>query len=339
MKLALYSAKGFERDAFDRANQGRHEILYHEARLDASTAPLADGCPAICAFANDDVGAETLDALAATGVRLVALRCAGFNQVNLDRADELGIAVARVPAYSPHAVAEHAAALLLSLVRKIHRAHNRVREHNFSLDGLIGFDLHGKTVGVIGAGKIGASFIRIMRGFGCTVLAHDPSPTDPVERFGAEPAGLDRVLAESDVISLHCPLTPATHHLIDAAALDATKPGVVIVNTSRGGVVDTRALIESLKQGRLGGLALDVYEEEGDVFFRDLSEHALQDDILARLLTFPNVLVTAHQGFLTREAIGEIASVTLGNLDGFERDGQAGIPRQNVVSAAQHVAD
>jgi len=338
MRIAHFSAKSFERDAFDRANAGRHEIVYHESRLDASTAPLAEGCPAVCAFANDDVGDPTLEALAPTGVRLVALRCAGFNQVDLKKADELGIAIARVPAYSPHAVAEHAAALLLTLVRKTHRAYNRVREHNFSLDGLMGFDLHAKTVGVIGAGKIGASFIRIMRGFGCTVLAHDPSPPEPVERFGAEPAGLDRVLAESDVISLHCPLTPATHHLIDAEALNATKPGVMLVNTSRGGVVDTRALVDALKRGRIGGLALDVYEEEGDVFFRDLSEHALQDDVLARLLTFPNVLVTAHQGFLTREAVGEIARVTLGNVDGFERDGLEGIPVANRVTPERHVA-
>lgn len=339
MRVAHFSAKRFELDAFGRANGGRHELVFHEAKLEASTASLADGCEAVCAFANDDVGPDTLSTLAALGVKLIALRCAGFNQVDLDRAGELGITIARVPAYSPHAVAEHATALLLTLVRRTHRAYNRVREHNFSLEGLMGFDLHGKTVGVIGAGKIGLCFIAIMRGFGCRVLAHDPSPTDAIEKLGADLCGLDRLLGESDIISLHCPLTPETRHLIDAEALARTKPGVVLLNTSRGQVVDTPAVIAALKSERLGGLAIDVYEEEGDVFFRDLSERVLQDDVLARLLTFPNVVVTAHQGFLTREAVAGIARVTIENITAFEAEGPTGIDEANIVSAERHVAD
>ena len=341
MHITHFSARAFEREAFAAANDALdspHHITFQETRLDASTAALAEGSPAECAFANDHVGADTIAALAKVGVKLIALRCAGFNQVDLEAAAEHDIAVARVPAYSPHAVAEHAVALLMTLVRHTQRAFNRVREHNFALDGLMGFDLHGKTVGIIGAGTIGICFVNIMKGFGCRVLAFDPYPNDDLRATGAKLVDLDTLLAESDVISLHCPLNPRTHHLIDADALAKTKPGLVLINTSRGGVIDTRAVLEALKARTLGGLALDVYEEEGDVFYKDLSGQIMQDDVLARLLTFPNVLVTSHQGFLTREAVTNIADTTLHNVTTFERGGQDAIPEANRVSADQHVA-
>ena len=341
MHITHFSARAFEREAFAAANEALdspHRITFQETRLDASTAALAEGSPAVCAFANDDVGADTIAALAEVSVKLIALRCAGFNQVDLEAAAKHDIAVARVPAYSPHAVAEHAVALLMTLVRHTHRAFNRVREHNFSLDGLMGFDLHGKTVGIIGAGTIGICFVNIMKGFGCRVLAFDPYPNDELKNSGAELVDLDTLLAESDVISLHCPLNPDTHHLINADALAKPKPGLVLINTSRGGVIDTRAVLEALKARTLGGLALDVYEEEGDVFYKDLSGQIMQDDVLARLLTFPNVLVTSHQGFLTREAVTNIADTTLKNASAFERGGQDAIPEANRVSAEQHVA-
>ncbi len=339
MHITHFSARAFEREAFADANSklaSPHHIDFQEARLDPSTAPLAEGSTAVCAFANDDVSADTIAALASAGVELIALRCAGFNQVDLEAAAEHGIAVARVPAYSPHAVAEHAVALLLTLVRHTHRAFNRVREHNFSLDGLMGFDLHGKTVGIIGAGTIGICFVNIMKGFGCRVLAFDPQPSDDLRASGAELVDLDTLLTQADVISLHCPLTPGTKHLIDADALAKTKPGLILINTSRGGVIDTRAVLEALKARTLGGLALDVYEEEGDVFYKDLSGQIMQDDVLARLLTFPNVLITSHQGFLTREAVTNIADTTLENVSSFERGGTDAIPEANRVTAEHY---
>lgn len=342
MNITHFSARTFELEAFATANDAlggsRHSIKFQAARLDAATAALAEGSPAICAFANDDISAATIAALDQANVKLLALRCAGFNQVDLEAAAEHGIAVARVPAYSPHAVAEHAVALLLTLVRHTHRAFNRVREHNFSLDGLMGFDLHGKTVGIIGAGKIGICFVSIMRGFGCRVLAFDPYPNDELKASGADIVDLDTLLAEADVISLHCPLNPDTRHLISAEALSKTKPGLILINTSRGGVIDTPAVINALKARTLGGLALDVYEEEGDVFYKDLSGQIMQDEVLARLLTFPNVIVTSHQGFLTREAVRNIAETTLANITAFEGGGADAIPKANRVTADQHLA-
>ncbi len=262
------------------------------------------------------------------------LRSAGFNHVDLAAAARLGLTVLRVPAYSPYAIAEHTIALLLTLNRKIHRANIRVREQNFSLDGLMGFDLHGKTMGVVGTGKIGAIVARILTGFGCTILACDPFPNQECLALGVEYTTLHDLLARSDVVTLHCPLTPQTRHLIDAAALGVCKPGMMLINTSRGGVVDTAAVIGALKSGRLGSLALDVYEEEGDLFFRDLSDQVITDDIFARLLTFPNVLITAHQAFFTKEAVRNIGETTIRNLTDFERGAPAAenvVTRRNVA--------
>ncbi len=322
MRVAVFSTRPYDRDSLERANAaGRHGLQFLQARLDASTVAAATGALAVCAFVNDRLDAGVLQALHAQGTRLVALRCAGFNQVDLQAAARLGIAVARVPEYSPHAVAEHTVALVLALNRKIHRAYNRVREGNFALEGLLGFDLHGRTVGVIGTGKIGECFARIMAGFGSRLLAFAPRPNPEVEALGARYVALPELLAGSDIVSLHCPLTPTTRHLIDAAALAAMKPGAMLINTSRGAVIDTRAVIAALKAGTLGSLGLDVYEEEGDLFFRDLSDEVLHDDVFARLLTFPNVLVTGHQGFFTEDALAEIARITLANLDAFEAGG------------------
>jgi D-lactate dehydrogenase len=330
----MFSTKGYERPWFDRAAEGTGvELQYLEPGLQARTASLAEGCGGVCAFVNDRLDAACLERLAGVGVGLVALRSAGFNHVDLAAAERLGLTVARVPAYSPHAVAEHAVALLLTLNRRIHRAYNRVREHNFELDGLMGFDLAGKTVGCIGTGRIGTVFCRIMLGFGCAVIASDPVQNPACAAMGVRYTALDRLLAESDVVALHCPLNPATHHLIDARALALMRPGALLINTSRGGVVDTPALIAALKRDRLGGVALDVYEEEADLFFRDLSERPIQDDVFARLLTFPNVVLTAHQGFFTREAMQAIAQTTLANAAGYARAGPPGVPTANLVTS------
>lgn len=294
-----------------------HDIEWRflEFRLTRETAPLAAGAQAICVFVNDQLDRPCLEAVAAQGVKLVALRCTGFNNVDLAAAKELKLTVTRVPVYSPYAVAEHAVALLLTLNRKIHRAFNRVRELNFSLHGLVGFDLHGKTVGIVGTGKIGRIVAQILRGFGMKVLAYDPFPNrEWAAHLGVEYADASSVTGLSDVLSLHIPLTPETKHLIRQETLDLMKPGVILINVSRGALIETRALIESLKSGRLGGVALDVYEEEEGIFFEDLSGQVLQDDDLARLLTFPNVLITSHQAFLTREALADIARTTVANL-------------------------
>jgi D-lactate dehydrogenase len=273
---------------------------------------------AVCIFVNDRVDRTALEVLHSLGIRHVALRCAGFNSVNLDAAKQLGLSVTRVPAYSPYAVAEHAVALLLALNRKIPRANNRVHDLNFSLNGLVGFDLHGKTAGIIGTGKIGRVVAEILRGFGMKVLAYDPCPVSEwAAKAGVEYTDAKTLARESAVITLHLPLTPETNHIVNRETIELTKPGTIIVNVSRGALIDTKALIEALKSGRLGGVALDVYEEEEGVFFEDLSGQVLQDDDLARLLTFPNVLITAHQAFLTREALAEIARVTVANLCAF----------------------
>jgi D-lactate dehydrogenase len=323
MRVAVFSTKAYDRRFLDEANAaGRHELVYLDPRLDATTASAAAGCGAVCAFVNDVLDAAALAALHGHGIRMVALRSAGFNNVDLAEAARLGIAIGRVPEYSPHAVAEHTAALVLTLNRKIHRAYARVREGNFALEGLLGFDLRGRTVGVVGTGKIGVAFCRIMAGFGCEVLAFDPSPSSEALAIGVRYVALDELLARSDVVSLHCPLTPQTHHLIDAGALASMKRGAMLVNTSRGAVVDTVAVIGALKAGTLGSLALDVYEEEADLFFRDLSGEVLRDDVFARLLTFPNVVITGHQAFFTEDALRAIAATTLANLDAFAERGQ-----------------
>lgn len=319
-EVAVFDTKPYDREYLSQAaGAARVTWRFHEFRLCSETAPAAKGAQAVCVFVNDQADRACLENLAALGVKLIALRCAGFNNVDLTAAREFSLAVVRVPAYSPHAVAEHTVALLLTLNRKIHRAFNRVRELNFSLSGLVGFDLHGKTVGIIGTGKIGSNTAQIFRGFGCEVLVYDPNPApDWAVMHGIRYVVLDDLLAASDIVSLHVPLLPETHHLINAQTLARMKPGVFIVNTSRGKLIDTGSLIAALKVGHVGGVALDVYEEEQGVFFEDLSGQVLQDDELSRLLTFPNVLITAHQAFLTREALGEIARVTTTNILNFE---------------------
>ena len=314
MKVAVFDTKPYDEEYLAAASEGL-ELDFFETRLNAKTASLAKGCDSVCVFVNDVVDAECLGALHELGVRHVALRCAGFNNVDIDKAEELGIKVTRVPAYSPHAVAEHTIALLLTLNRQIHRAHYRVREHNFSLAGLVGFDLYGKSVGIIGAGKIGRITAEIFRGFGCKVSVYDPQLNEKwaIEN-SIEGCGLDELLTKSDVITLHLPLTKETHHLIDEKALSLMKKDSYLINTGRGKLVDSKALIAALKSRSIGGVALDVYEEEEGVFFEDLSGEILDDDNLGRLLTFPNVLMTSHQAFLTKEALTEIAETTCENL-------------------------
>lgn len=317
LTVAFFDTKPYDREYFTSAAAacGDIDLRFLEHRLTENTITTAQGADAVCCFVNDRLDAKILARLRDAGVRHVALRCAGFNNADLAAARELGLAITRVPAYSPHAVAEHTIALLLTLNRKIHRAHNRVREQNFSLAGLVGFDLHGKTAGIVGTGKIGRITAEILRGFGMRVLACDPFP-DAVwaAQHRISYVSKTELFAQSDVISLHSPLTPETHHLVNEPTLAVLKRGAFIVNTSRGKLIDTAALIEALKSGRVGGVALDVYEEEEGVFFEDHSDRVLADDELARLLTFPNVLITAHQAFLTREALTEIARVTTENL-------------------------
>lgn len=321
MKVAFYDAKPYDQEFFLKAAESNAiDIEFHSFRLSRSTAPTATGCTVVCVFVNDQVDRPCLEALAREGIQLIALRCAGFNQVDLKAAAALGIRIVRVPAYSPHAVAEHAIALLLTLNRKIHRAYNRVREHNFSLNGLVGFDLHGRTAGIIGTGKIGRITAEILRGFGMEVLAYDLFPDRAWAKANrVEYTTKEDLLSRSDVVSLHTPLTPETHYLINREAIATMKTGAYLVNTSRGKLIETTALIEALKQKKLGGVALDVYEIEEGVFFEDLSHDVLQDDDLARLVSFPNVLVTSHQGFLTSEALTEIARVTTENIARFGR--------------------
>ncbi len=323
MDVTVYSTKPYDRQFMDAALSGRHRLAYLDARLTAKTAVLARGTGAVCAFVNDQIDAAVLEQLNALGVRLVALRSAGFNNVDLGAAKLHGIAIARVPAYSPEAVAEHAVALILSLDRNTHRAYARVREGNFALDGLLGFNLHGRTVGIVGTGRIGVSVAKIMLGFGCNVLACDLKPDPECEGLGVVYTPLDNLLAASDVVTLHCPLTPSTHHLIDAAAISRMKRGAMLINTSRGGIVDTQAVIDGLKAGSIGHLGLDVYEEEGDLFFEDMSDQVIRDDVFERLLTFPNVLVTGHQGFFTKDALAAIAQTTMENISAFEDTGHA----------------
>lgn len=329
MKIAFFDSHKFEQEPFDQANERHgHELVHFEARLTAATAELARGFPCVCCFVNDQLDASAVDILARGGTRLIALRSAGYNNVDIEATERHGIPVVRVPEYSPHAVAEHTVALVLSLDRKIHRAYARVREGNFSLEGLVGFDLYKKTVGIIGTGRIGKVAAKIFRGFGCRVLAFDMRPdAELAQEHGIEYVPLEELYPHCDVVSLHVPLTPSTYHLIGEEQLARMKRGVMLVNTSRGALVDTRALVAGLKSGHIGSAALDVYEEEEGLFFRDLSDRVLQDDVLARLLTFPNVLVTAHQAFLTREALTSIAEITLANVSAFEQ----GRPLENRV--------
>ncbi|MBC7979406.1 MAG: 2-hydroxyacid dehydrogenase [Armatimonadetes bacterium] len=330
-RVAFYDTKSYARVYFDAAGAaGGMEIVYQEFRLEAANAFTAEGGVAACVFVNDKVDRRCLEALAGIGVGLVALRCAGFNNVDVKAAGELGLTVVRVPAYSPHAVAEHAVALLLTLNRKIHRAYNRVRELNFSLGGLVGFDLFEKRVGIVGTGKIGRIAAQIFRGFGCEVIAYDPFPqVEWAQANGVEYAGFEELMRTCDVVSLHLPLTPETHHLLNAESISRMKKGAYLINTSRGKLVDSAAVIQALKSGQLGGVALDVYEEEEGVFFEDHSETALQDDVLARLLTFPNVLVTSHQAFLTEEALRAIAETTMDSIGRFAR-GEAAVAERVV---------
>lgn len=317
MKVLFYSARPYDRESMQAVNNGRHELHFTEARLDAQTAKLAAGFEAVCGFVNDFFTPEILAVLANNGTRLLLLRSTGFNNVDLAAAAQCGIVVMRVGAYSPYAVAEFAVTLMLALSRKIHRTFNKVREENFLLDGLLGFDLHGKTVGIVGTGKIGQVLARIMTGFGCQVLAYDVSEHTACRELGVRYCPLPELLAASDIISLHVPLTPETHHMINGKTLAQMKRGAMLINTSRGGLIDTAALIGALKRQQLGAVGLDVYEEEGDLFFRDLSGQVIQDDLFARLLSFPNVLVSGHQAFFTREALNDIATATLVNLNDF----------------------
>ena len=317
--VAVFDAKPYDRDYITRASGAdKLDWRFQEFRLNAKTVLASDGAQAVCVFVNDVLNREVLERLAGSCIRLVALRCAGFNNVDLEAAKELSVAITRVPSYSPHAVAEHTIALILALNRKIHRAYNRVREMNFSLSGLVGFDLFGKTAGVLGTGKIGRIVAEILRGFGMRVLAFDIFPNQEwAAQHGIEYMEARTLARESDLITLHTPLTPETDHIVNKDTLTLTKPGVMLINVSRGRLIHTRALIEALKSGHIGGVALDVYEEEEGIFFQDLSGEVLHDDELARLLTFPNVLVTAHQAFLTREALGEIARITVENVRRF----------------------
>jgi D-lactate dehydrogenase len=335
MRVAIFSTKSYDRAFLEAANATYgHELVFFEPRLTEETTALAAQFPAVCVFVNDQLRATVLNTLAGQGTRLIALRSAGFNNVDLIAARELELTVVRVPAYSPYAVAEHTAGLILTLNRKIHRAYARVREGNFSLDGLLGFDLHGRTVGVIGTGKIGAVVARIMNGFGCHLLAHDPFPNPDCERLGVTYVSRPHLFAASDIVTLHCPLTPETHHLIDVQALGQVKSGVMLINTGRGALIDTQAVIESLKSGRIGYLGLDVYEEEADLFFEDLSDKVIRDDVFARLLTFPNVVITGHQGFFTEEALKSIAETTLANITAFEQ-GQGAMHEVSAERVAQ----
>ncbi|MGB3656066.1 MAG: 2-hydroxyacid dehydrogenase [Rivularia sp. (in: cyanobacteria)] len=330
MKVAVFSTKNYDRHFLSEANaDGAHELVFFEPRLNRDTTALAAGFPAICAFINDQLNPETLSAIAKQGTKLIALRAAGFNNVDIEAATELGITVVRVPAYSPYAVAEHAAGLILTLNRKYHRAYNRVRESNFSLKGLLGFDLHGSTVGIVGTGKIGMCFAQIMKGFGCNLLAYDIYQNPDCLEMGVKYVEFSELLAASDIVSLHCPLTPESHHLINATTLEQFKSGAMLINTSRGGLVDTEAVIDALKSKKLGYVGLDVYEQEGDLFFEDLSLEVIQDDVFQHLLTFPNVVITAHQAFFTKNALQNIAQTTLSNISEFEQRGEC----KNTVSS------
>lgn len=334
MRIAVFDTRSYDRAALERANEGyRHELTFFEPKLNLASASMVDGQQAVCSFIHDDLSSAVLERLAARGVRLIDLRSAGYNHVDLEAARRLNLSVARAPAYSPSSVAEHAVALVLALNRHLHHSYLRELEHNFSLEGMVGFDLKGKTVGVVGTGAIGSEFARIMRGFGCRILAHDVKRNEALEReVGAEYVGFHDLLAQSDIVSLHAPLTPYTRHIIDADAFDHMKDGVMLINTSRGALIDSRALVVALKLRKVGAAGLDVYEEEEGIFHENLSNEFIPDDLLARLFSLPNVLVTPHQAFLTREALKAIAETTLENARQFE----AGEALTNEVRARTH---
>lgn len=323
MQVAVFGTKPYDRTSLQTANKSAaHALAFHEPRLSVATAALAEGAEAACIFVNDQADRRILTALRQRGIRLITLRCAGYDNVDLAAARELGLAVARVPAYSPHAVAEHTIAIMLALNRKIHRAYNRVREGNFSLNGLLGFNLEGKTVGIVGTGGIGSVVARILTCFGCIVIAQDPAPVPALKEMGVAYVGREDLFARSDIITLHCPLNDATRHLVNAELLRHAKPGFMLVNTGRGALIDTIAVIAALKSRLIGHLALDVYEGEAGFFFEDHSGEVIRDDMFARLLTFPNVLITGHQAFFTEEALTAIAATTIGNIEAFARTGR-----------------
>lgn len=331
MNILFFSTQPYDITYFNQANPGNtHSFRFLEYPLNEDNTALIKDETAVCIFVNDKADAAVIRRLKEKGIRLIALRCAGFNNVDLKAAAEAGIKVVRVPAYSPHAVAEHAVTLLLALNRKIYKSYNRVRDNNFTLSGLEGFDVYGKTVGVIGTGNIGAVFCRIMLGFGCKVLAHDVYNNEALMKAGVTYVSPETIMREADIISLHCPLTPDTRHLINAHTIQQMKRGVVLINTSRGGLVDTKAVVEALKDGHIGALGIDVYEQEEQLFFQNFSGTIVQDDVLSRLTTFPNVLVTAHQGFFTREALTQIAETTLANVTAFEKNE----PLKNEITCA-----
>ena len=316
MKIAVFSTCKYDEDFLNQFNTG-HKLHYFSAPLDEQTVVLAAGCNAVCVFVNDTLNKEVLNALHAGGVKLIVLRCAGFNNVDIAEAYSLNIPVLRVPAYSPEAVAEHAMALILTLNRKTHKAYNRIREGNFSLEKMMGFNLVHRKVAVIGTGAIGKAFCRILKGFGCLVSAYDIYPDKELAATGVIYGSLEETLAGADIVSLHCPLMDSTHHLINKQTLKLFKPGAMLINTSRGGLIDTVDVIDALKTGQLGYLGLDVYEQEGKLFFHDYSEDVIQDDLITRLISFPNVIITSHQGFFTREAMEQIATTTFANIDAF----------------------
>mgnify|MGYP006285551861 FL=1 len=331
-KVAVYSTKPYDKQFLEEAARNRNvEFHYFEDSISEEIADFVKGFEAVCVFVNDKVTESVIERLAADNVKLIALRCAGFNNVDLEAAAKHNIKIVRVPAYSPYAVAEHTLAMIMGLNRRTHRAFNRVRESNFSLNGLMGFDLHGKTVGVIGTGKIGRIFSKIMIGLGCKVIAYDPYPNEEAKKDGVEYSSLEELFSRSDIISLQCPLTPETHHLINEDSIKLMKKGVMLINTSRGGLIDTQALIEGLKSGRIGYLGMDVYEQEENIFFKDLSDEIIQDDLIMRLITFPNVLITAHQAFFTENAMTNIAETTVNNIVQF----QEGKPMDNEINAEQ----
>lgn len=335
MKVAVFSTKPYDRQFLEATNaEFGHELVFFETHLTQETSLLAAGFPAVCVFVNDQLDASILRAIRENGTSLIALRCAGFNNVDVTAAANLGMTTVRVPGYSPYAVAEHTVGLILTLNRKIHRAYNRVREGNFSLDGLMGFDLYGRTVGVVGTGKIGAIVAKILKGFGCHILAYDVFINQECQALGVKYVELPELFTAADIISLHCPLIPETYHLIDTHALNQMKRDVMLVNTSRGALIDTEAAIAALKSGQLGSLGLDVYEQESELFFEDFSNAVIQDDVFGRLLTFPNVIVTGHQAFFTDNALRNIAETTLSNITDFEQ----GKPCPNAISIEQKVA-
>lgn len=321
MKVAVFSSKPYDQNYFEKYNKShKHELAFFDTNLNAQTTNLTRDFEAVCVFVNDKLNAEVIEKLAKNKIRLIALRCAGFNNVDLEAAEKYNIKVTRVPAYSPQAVAEHALSLILTLNRKTHKAYNRIKEGNFSLHGLIGFDLYDKTVGVIGTGKIGMAFCKIMLGLGCDVLAYDVNPQEALKKDGVTYVSLDKLYQKADIISLHCPLMPATKHIINDKSISKMKNHVMIINTSRGALIDTEAVIENLKEKKIGYVGIDVYEQEEEIFFEDRSEQIIEDDTLIRLISFPNVLITSHQAFLTDEALTEIAQTVLQNIHDFEKN-------------------